>query len=378
MRGSIIKRYENSYSIVLNLGKDAATGKRKQQWYSVKGNKKMAEKRLTELLQDRDTGTLVKPSKITLGDYIITWLRDYAWANLATRTAEGYEHILSKHVIPKLGNIVLTALKPEHIQKYYSEKLATGLSARTVRHHHVTLHTVLQSVVKRGMLIRNPADATDPPRFTRPEMHIINEFNLQHFLDAAKQTEYYPIFYLALFTGMRRSELLALRWSDIDLVLCQVYVTRSLHRLRKGETVIRPTKTAKSRRMVALSPSTCQVLREYYEKQENEALFAGKLLRDDDLIFPWPPDTVTHAWMKLARRVGLKGVRFHDARHTHASLLLRQNTHPAIVQQRLGHASISTTIDIYSHIMPGLQQAAANSFDDFIRPRVDNVVDKSG
>ncbi len=286
--------------------------------------------------------------------------------------------MIRKYIVPNLGNIHLTALKPEHLLKYYSDRRAAGLSGRTVHHHHVTLHGALKAAVKWGLIVRNPAGAIDPPRFDKPEMHTIGEDDLRRFLDAAEQTEYYPLFYSALFTGMRRSELLALRWMDVDLILCQIHVTRSLHHLRTGETVFRPTKTAKSRRSVALSPSTVQILREYKAKQENERLHAGKLLQEDDLIFPWLPDTVTHAWLKLARRVGLNGVRFHDARHTHASLLLKQNVHPAVVQQRLGHASIATTIDVYSHIMPGLQAAAANGFDDFVRSRGrENFVAKS-
>ena len=121
--------------------------------------------------------------------------------------------------------------------------------------------------------------------------------------------------------------------------------------------------------MVALSPSTCQVLQEYHAKQESERLHDGKLLQEDDLIFPWMPDTVTHAWLKVARRVGLKDINLHSARHSHASLLLKQGVHPKIVQERLGHSSIQVTLDTYSHVAPGLQEAAARGFDDFVRPR---------
>ncbi len=378
MRGSIVKRYENSYSIVINLGKDAATGKRMQQWYSVKGNKKDAEHRLRELLTEFDQGILIKPNKITLAKYLETWLHEYVWPNLAPRTAENYAHMIQKYIISNLGQVTLTALKPDHIQAYYSERLANGLSAHTVRHHHTTLHTALKGAVKRGLLIRNPTDAVDAPRFTRPEMHILSEYDLQRFLAAAQETEYYPLFYVALFTGLRRSELLALRWSDVDLLLCQAYVTRSLHHLRTGEIVFQPTKTAKSRRMVALSPSTCQVLKEYRAKQETERLHAGRLLQEDDLIFPWLPDTVTHAWLKLARHLGLKDIHFHSARHSMASLMLKQNVHPRIVQERLGHSSIQVTLDIYSHVSPGLQEAAAKGFDDFMRPRADEPANTNG
>ena len=367
MRGRIVKRKGSSnYTIVLQLGLDPSTGRRKQRWIAVEGNKREAESQLAELLHAQAEGALVTPSKVTLSQWLSQWLKDYAWPNLAPRTAEGYEHMICKYIIPNLGNHKLTDLKPEHLQQYYSERLANGLGARTVRHHHVTLHIALKTAVKRGMIIRNPADAVDPPHFTRPEMHTISEADLTKFLDAAQETEYYPLFYLALFTGMRRSELLALRWSDVDLILCQAHVTRSLHHLRTGETVFRPTKTIKSRRSVALSPSTVQVLRDYKAKQEIAKLYDGRLSQNDDPIFPWLPDTVTHAWLKLARKVGLKDVHLHSARHSHASLLLRQGVHPKVVQERLGHSSIQVTLDTYSHVAPGLQEAAARGFDDFI------------
>jgi len=377
MRGHIIKRYKNSYTIVLNLGVDPITGRRKQQWLSVKGTKKEAEKRLSDVLHQLDTGTFMKPGKTTLGEFLERWLKDYAWPNLAPRTAEGYEHIIRRHLIPSLGNITLTQLKPEHLQRYYSEKLSEGrcdrkgaLSSTTVRHHHMALHTAMYSAVKWGLLPKNPADAVSPPPTRQIEMHTMDEDDMHTFLEAAKKTPYHALFYLALFTGMRRSELLALRWSDIDLLLCQVYVSRTLHQLRDGSIVYRAPKTAKGRRMIALTPSTALVLREHGERQEAMRVLLGKPLTDDDLIFsqldgkPLLPNTVTHNWIKLVRRTGLHGIRLHDARHSHASLMFKQGTHPKIVQERLGHSSIQITLDTYSHVAPGLQEKAAARFDE--------------
>lgn len=392
MRGHIRKRSKNSYTIVLSLGFDPLTGKRKQQWISIKGTKKDAEKRLNELLHNLDNGTFMKPGKTTLGEFLERWLKDYAWPNLAPRTVEGYEHIIRRHIIPGLGNMVLAQLRPEHLQRYYSEKLSGGrcdgkggLSPRTVRHHHATLHGALESAVEWRLLPRNPADAVNPPRYQRAQWNTLNEDNIHTLLEAAKKMPYYALFYLALFTGMRRSELLALRWCDVDLLLCQIYVTRTLHHLRDGEIVFRAPKTAKGRRMIALSPSTALVLHEHREKQEANRTILGMPLNDDDLVFSQPdgksllPDTVTHAWIKLIRHIGLNGIRLHDARHSHASLMLKQGTHPKIVQERLGHASIQITLDTYSHVAPGLQEAAANRLDDLIIPRrVNEAVETLG
>lgn len=379
MRGHIIKRYKDSYTVVLNLGIDPATGKRKQQWVTVKGTKKDAEKKLAELLHQLDTGAFMKPGKTTVKDFLERWLDDYARPNLAPRTVEGYEHICTRHLIPSLGNVTLAQLKPEHIQKYLSLKLTNGrcdgrgaLSPRTLRHHYITLHTALETAVKWGLILRNPSDAISPPRFQRTQWHTLNEDDIRVVLQEAKSTPYYAFFFLALFTGMRRSELLALRWCDIDLLMCQIYITRTLHHLRNGDTIIKAPKTARGSRMVSLSPSAALMLREHKGQQGLLLAASGTQLKEDDFVFqdlagkPFLPDTVTHSWAKLIKRIGLVGIRLHDARHSHASLMLKQGIHPKIVQERLGHASIQVTLDTYSHVAPGLQEAAAIRFDELV------------
>lgn len=386
MRGHIRKRGKDSWTIVLSMGRDPSTGKRRQQWFTIKGTKKDAERKLSELLHQVDTGQFIKPAKITLAEFLDQWLSIYVIPNLSPKTAEGYAQIIRGHLIPGLGSIFLTELRPEHLQRYYSEKLSSGradgkggLSQRTVRHHHVTLHDALQSAVKWGLLGRNPADAVDAPRYQTPERRTLDEEDIHILLSAAKPTPYYALFYLALFTGMRRSELLALRWEDIDLDLSQVSVSRTLHQLRDRSIVFRAPKTAKGRRTVALPPSATLVLREHRERQNAIRDSIGKPIEEQDLVFskpdgtPFLPDAVTHAWLKLVRRVGLAGVRFHDARHSHASLMLKAGIHPKVVQERLGHASIQITLDTYSHVAPSLQAAAAERFDEGFKPdRVQN------
>jgi integrase len=174
---------------------------------------------------------------------------------------------------------------------------------------------------------------------------------------------------------MRRSELLALRWHDIDFVFCQLSVNRSLHHLKDGSFIFTEPKSASSRRTIALSPSAILTLKEHKEKQALERVMLAIPLKDDDLVFsdpdgrPLRPNTVTRAWRVLAARAGVKAIRLHDARHTHASLMLKQGTHPKVVQERLGHASIQMTLDTYSHVVPGLQQTAAESFDKLLNGR---------
>jgi integrase len=272
-------------------------------------------------------------------------------------------------------------LNPQHLQKYYAKQITgvrrdgkDALTPTTVSHHHTCLHCALKMAVRGGLLIRNPADAVTPPRPLHTEMHTMNEEDLQTFLETVKTTPYYTLFYTSLFTGVRRSELLALRWTDVDLFLCQISVTQTLHHLQDGNLVFRPTKTAKGRRMIALSPSLALVLKEHREKQRLERIMVGRPFKEDDFVFCTPegrpllPDTISNVWRKMVKRAGLKHFRLHDARHTHASLLLKQGVHPKVVQERLGHATISTTLDLYSHVAPGLQAAAAARFDEVLSP----------
>jgi len=383
MRGHITKRGKNSYSIAISLGKDPTTGKYKQQWVSVKGTKKDADKRLAELLHQLDTGTFIKPSKTTLGEFLERWLKDYAKPNLSPRGFERYQGIIIKHIVPELGSIPLTQLKPEHLQKHYTRKLNNGLSAGTVRYHHAVIHRALQTGVKWGILSRNVADAADPPRAQHKEMQTWDEYDITRFIEGSKDNPYYALFYTALFTGMRRSELLALPWGDVDFIFSQIYVNRSLHHLKDGSYVFTPPKSAKSSRTIALSPSAILLLKEYKEKQEAVRENLGIPLRDDDLVFSTPegkplrPNTITRAWTMLASHYGLKPIRFHDVRHTHASIMLKQGVHPKIVQERLGHSSIQITLDTYSHVAPGLQEAAAEGFDKMVLPKRENEAVKN-
>jgi len=210
-------------------------------------------------------------------------------------------------------------------------------------------------------------------------MQTWDEFEITHFLKVAKDSPYCTLFFTALYTGMRRSEMLALRWQDIDFLFSQVSVSRSLHQLKDGSYVFTQPKSAKSRRTIALSPSAILTLQENKEKQEATRAKLGVPLKDDDLVFitlegkPLRPNTVSRAWTMLAARAGVKVIRLHDARHTHASLMLKQGVHPKIVQERLGHASIQITLDTYSHVAPGLQEAAAAQFEKLVSPKYNNT-----
>jgi len=380
MRGSIRQRAKGSWSIIIELDKDAVTGKRRQRWLTIKGDRDTAEKKLTQTLHEIDTGSYVQPGKVKVSQFLDKWLEAYCKPNLTPKALERYESIVRVHLKPALGRLTLPQLRSSHIQALYAQMLNNELAPRSVRYAHVVLHKSINTALKWGLVGRNAADGVDLPKPRRPEMLTWDETELSTFLEAAKHSQYFALLYTALFSGARRSELLALRWQDIDLLLGQMSVSRSLHHLRSGEYVFGETKSARSRRMISLSPSAVLVLKAHYDKVRMDLAMLEKPFADNRLIFcqldghPYRPETISRAFENLAVRAGVKKIRFHDARHTHASLMLKQGIHPKIVQERLGHSSIAITLDTYSHVAPGLQQAAANRFDEVLSLKYNDKV----
>ena len=367
MRGHIKQRSKGSWSIVLDLGRDPSTGKRKQQWVTIRGTKKEAESKLAELQHQMDSGGYIKPSKETLGKFLERWLDDYISTQVRATTLEAYRQ-RGKHLINALGHIPLSELRPEHIHQYYREK-SRFLSASTLIKHHNLLREALSHAVKWQNVVRNVAQAVDPPRVNRKEMKALTGSEVHRLLEACIDKPWYPIFHTLTWTGLRRSELLGLRWRDVDLLMATIRVVQTLQQLNTGEFIFQDPKTSKGRRSIALSPASCLVLSAHREKQERDAEALGAPLTDETLVFSHPdgsprvPSTLTLAFRRLSRRVGLQGVRLHDLRHTMASLYLEQGVNPKTVAERLGHASVTITLDLYSHCLPGVQEAAAEQFD---------------
>ena len=388
MRGHIRKRKSN-WEITVDIGRDAATGKRLRHFETIKGAKKDAQRRLHELLLSLEQGTYVKPSRLTVAQFLEEWLRDYVKLNCSPRTKASYEMIVRCHLTPRLGSIPLSQLEPRQLQTFYSQQRERGrvdgkgpLSLCTVRYCHSLLSEALGYAVKMGLLSRNVAQATEAPRPGHKVMPTLALEDIPRFLEAAQETPYYTLFYLLLHTGLRRGEALALRWKSIDFglpslgVSASLSVTETLYKLN-GTCMIKEPKTSRSRRRIALPPSLVLVLRQYRAEQEAQR---GGPLTDEDFAFahldgtPLDPSTVSHAFNKVIRRAGLPHIRLHDLRHTHASLLLQAGTHPKVVQERLGHSSIRVTLDTYSHVVGGLQEVAAQRFDDLLVGRgIENV-----
>ena len=374
MRGTILKRAKGSWTIIIDVGKHP-DGRRKQQWITVKGSKRDAERRLAEVLNKVNGGLYIRPSKDTLGSFLDTWLRDHISTRVRPTTLDGYRW-RAQSIIKALGHHRLCDLEPQHIQAYHRSKLDQGLSPATIVKHHNLLRSSLATAVRWKLIEHNVAELVDPPRPESKEMRALSEEEANLILDSCKETRWYPVLHTLIWTGLRRSEVLGLRWQDVDLDAATLRITSVLHHLDDGSFVQSRPKTPRSRRQVALLPSSCQILRTRKATQEDEARALGVDITPETLVFSHPdgspirPGSVTQAFSRIAGKTGLSRVRLHDLRHTHATLLMKMNVHPKVVSERLGHSSTRLTMDTYSHVLPGMQASAVAGLEGVLAPKV--------
>ena len=349
----------DSWTLYLYRGEDPVSGKKRYKTQVVHGTKRDAEKRLTDLLRQMDLGEYVEPSKETTATFFNRWFKDYAETHVRPRSLEGYRGNLDRHIIPALGNISLHKLTALNIQSVESDCQRRGLSAQTVLHCHRVTFQALRWGVRMGILARNVAEAVEPPKPQRFQARTLDWDGVQALLEAAKASKYYSLLLVALLTGLRRSEILGLEWRDLDMETGVLSVNRSLVQLHTGELSVGTPKNGRSR-AVNLPTVALDCFRRILDDRKSE-----RPVDPEDLVFShldgsaWRPDTVTRAFGRLVNKIGLKGIRFHDLRHTHASLLLREGVHLKVVSERLGHSGIGITGDLYSHVLPGLQEGAA-------------------
>jgi integrase len=375
MPGSIRRRSASSWTVIVSY-QDAGTGKRRQLWRAVKGTKKQAEQELVRLLSERDSGLERPTGRQTVAQYLERWLADYVATSVAPSTAMHYRRLVRRVLVPALGGVELTALRPQQIQALYSRLLregrhdgAGGLSAKSVLRIHQVLHAALHHAVRWQVLVRNPADAVQPPRAGRRELTVPAAADVARLVAAADETPIGPLVRMAVWTGMRRGELLGLRWRDVDLPAGVAHVQQTAQRISGQGWVFRQPKTRLSRRAVSLSPETVRMLAAHRKVQLEARLLAGSAWQDMDLVFssalgtPVEPGTVARTWGRVLEAAGVGHVRWHDLRHAHATLMLSAGVHPKVVSERLGHASVGITLDTYSHVLPGIQAAAAEALD---------------
>jgi integrase len=360
-----------------SLGTDPASGKRKIATTTVRGTRKDAEKELRRLLRTLDTGEHVDPSRMTVEQWLAKWLKAIA-DEVALRTHERYSEIVNNFLVPALGKLQLNKLTPTHIQSAYSEWAVSGrrdgksggLSPRTRRHIHRILSSALARAVEQQVLVRNPCDAFKKrlPKVERREIAALTAHQSQELLATIQHTRVFWPVLIALATGMRRGEILGLRWRNVDLEGGVVRVVESLEQTKAGLRVKAP-KNEKPR-AITLPGFAAEGLRRLRLQQAEELLLLGVRQNGDTLVcsradgLPLQPRSLTHEFTYLMNRIkNLPRVRFHDLRHSHATQLLLAGVHPKVAQERLGHSTISVTLDLYSHVTGTMQEDAASRID---------------
>ena len=377
MPGHLEKRSDKSWTIIVEAGRDPITKKRKRIKNAFQGTKREAEKEMARLLTEIDSGQYVKPSKLTFDEYLIQWLDDYGKPNLAPSTFDSYRRIINVHIIPALGFIKLDKLQPMHLQHYYNKSLGEGrkdgnggLSLRTVQYHHRIIREALQHALKWQLIQQNVADFVQAPRPKKAEISLPGLSEIDRLLETARDHHDYSLITTAIFTGMRRAELLGLRWSDISFDSFSLSIRQTLQRLPGQGFIFTDPKSQKSKRQIIIPPALVSVLKDHRKKQLESKLHFDEGYQDFNLVFPRPdgspedPSNISHRFKALVDKLSLTGLRFHDLRHLHATLLLAQGVHPKVVQERLGHQTVTLTLDTYSHVIPSLQRDVADKLEN--------------
>ncbi len=363
--GGITRRKDGRWEAKIELG--YRNGKRDRKSIYGKTRREVAD-RLSDAQNAKKQGLPVVVERQTLGHFLAAWLEDSVRPTVRPKTYDSYAQVVRLYIEPELGRIQLGKLTPQEIQHLLNKLLKTGLSPRTVRYCLAVLRMSLGRAYKWSLVPRNVAQLVDPPRSRRYEMRSLSPQEARVFLNTVRGDRLEALYSVALALGLRQGEALGLRWEDIDMDKCTLKVRYALQRIDGKPRLVEP-KTQKSRRTIFMPQVTVNALRAHRVPQIEERPVAGTRWKESGLVFTstigtsLDPRNAFRLFQEALQRAGLPHIRFHDLRHTCASLLLAQGVHPRVVMETLGHSQISLTMDTYSHVIPALQRDAADRMD---------------
>lgn len=373
MKGCIVRRGARSWRLKFDLGRDA-TGRRNIQYVTFRGTKVEAQQKLHDLLSAAGKGSYIEPSKVTLGEFLRDRLAQWkAGATITPRTAERYGELIEHQIVPHLGAKLLQALKPLDIERWHSTLKASGrkdgkggLGARTIAHAHRVLSKALNEAVRNDLIHRNAAAAQRAPAIAAEEVSILSAEQVAELVTKLRGCNGYAAFVVALFTGARCGEILALKWGGADLDAKTLQIREAVEETKAGGIRLKAPKTRAGRREIALPDIVADTLRDHRRAvlEQRLALGLGKL-PDDALLFPdaeggpQSPQALSKAWRRAAQEIGAGDVTLHALRHTHASQLIEAGVDVVTISRRLGHASPNVTLGVYAHLFRKSDDKAA-------------------
>jgi integrase len=380
MKGHLRERSPGKWAIIIDLGPREA-GRRRQKWISFRGTKRQAQNELHRLIAKRET--LPDTGKQTLGQYLDQWVDGQ---RIGPKALQRYKEIVRRNIIPALGHIPLRKLTADQINAHYTKALANGrlngkggLSPASVKYQHLLLKKALKDAVRRTLLVRNPMEAVDPPHVEKATMRTLDLGQSAQLMEDARGTRVFIPVLLALTCGLRRGEIMALKWANVDLDNAALTVLESMEQTREGIRLKRP-KSGRGR-VIDLPQMAVTELRKHKAWQESVFKQLGERLTRDSFVYayedgtPVNPNAFSTAWDRWVEHREPR-VRFHDLRHAHATHLLTQGIHPKVAQERLGHSSVAITMDIYSHVLPGMGAEAAKKVGDALTAAMEKSRDQ--
>ena len=391
--GTIRQRKNGKWEGRFTYGRDPLTGKQLQR--SVYGDShKEVQQKIREALAQVNNDAYINPTKLTLEEWLDIWLKTYQKNSLKETTYSNYLTLTQRHIIPYVGKIQLCKIKTIQLQELYnkleqdgrvsrpeSQNQPKGLSAKTVRNIHSILYSAFEAAIRAGVINQNPAKYCVLPKKEHKEMAILPLDMLDKFFVEAMKTNYFSLYYLDLSTGLRRGELLGLKYGDVNFETGMLNVSRQLQRI-DGKLVTNSLKTKLSKRSIQLPVETLEVLKEHKDKQIKLGLLPEQGYIDDKFIFcsplgtPLDPDSARKMLKRILKRAGLPEMRFHDLRHTFSALALQNGVDIKTLQKDLGHHSAAFTLDVYGHITPQMEKQKAEKIGNFLSSQINKIQDE--
>ena len=383
--GNIRKRGENRWQLTYDAPR-GADGKRRQKYETFKGTKKQAQARLREILGSIDGKRYVDPSGAsneTVSEFLDRSLRDYAEAHCKDTTVDGYRTIIRAHLQPAFGAMPLSTLTHRDIDAYYADKVRAGRKGRTVHHHHALLRKALAWAERKDDITVSPMHKVDAPKVEHSPAQSLEIEQVPQLLAAFENSPFYLPVHLALHTGLRKGEVLGLRWRDVDLRNQRITVNQTVNNV-EGKPRVGTPKTKGSNRRLTITSQTALLLRAARERVEAYLAEAGGAFGPDLQVCAYPdgrqmtPNGLHQAFKRRLKDTPLSAFRFQDLRHTHASILLATGTPTKVVQERLGHSRPSTTMDVYAHVLGNAADGAAEDFERAVWADVGKMLAENG